>query len=244
MLTKKDYPKFIRAISYARKKRIRGWYPSSLSDNTRKIHNQNLGYKSLNDWIRAVKNGIACDLDKHIGQKNSVVICFEAAAMHSQFTKYTRDYFVPLIPFRGDASIPLKDSIAKLITDLSRKGKPIIVLYYGDYDRKGIQIPISAFSDIRSWTHAEFDFIRVGLNPDHIGLYNIIENPMKPGEYQWEALDDNAAHHLITGTLDQYIDLDKIEKIKKIEKYAESHLRTFLKEWDPLELLKDVSDLA
>ena len=56
---------------------------------------------------------------------------------------------------------------------------------------------------------------------------------MKPGDYQWEALDDEAARHLITSSLDHYIDLKKIEKIRKNEERAEAHLRKYLQEWVP-----------
>lgn len=232
-LSKKDYSSFVRAASSARKKRHRGWHPSILADETRHIYNPNTGYSSLKNWVRAVKLGISCDLDKHLGQEYNALVCFEAKAMFEQFKKYTGPYYVPLVPFGGDASIPLKNDIAHLITDLSRKGKPVIVLYFGDLDPKGIQIPKSAFTDIRSWTSVDFEFIRVGLNSEHVSQYDIQENPMKPGDYQWEALNDEAASPLITSALDHYIDLKKIENIRNIEERAEAYLRTFLQEWDP-----------
>jgi len=158
--------------------------------------------------------------------------------MSEQFKKYAGPYYVPLAPFGGDASIPFKKEIADSITRVIRNGKPVVVLYFGDLDSKGLQIPKSALVDIREWTPVEFDFIRVGLNPDQVRLYGIPENPSRPGEYQWEALDDEAARHLITSSLDQFIDLEQIEKIKKIEERAEIHLRTYLQEWDSRDLMK------
>jgi hypothetical protein len=116
------------------------------------------------------------------------------------------------------------------------------VLYFGDLDKKGLQIPKSALTDIRKWTQVQFDYFRVGLNSKQVRLYKLPENPERPGQYQWEALDDEAARGLITGALDRFFDLDKIETIRKIEERAEAHLRNFLKEWDPRELLDENED--
>ena len=47
--------------------------------------------------------------------------------------------------------------------------------------------------------------------------WKIPENPEKPGEYQWEALDDDAARKIILSALDEYIDLDSIRKVEELE---------------------------
>ena len=239
-LTKKDYSSFKRATIKARKRRIRGWHPSTLADESRSIYYANKGHSSIEDWVDAVRNGIGCNLDKHVGQENRVIVCFEAKAMLEQFKKYTGPYFVDLVPFGGDVSIPIKQEIADLITRLSENGAPITVLYFGDLDPKGKQIPLSAMSDIRKWTPVDFEYVRVGLDIDQIIKYSIPENPMKPGEYQWEALDDQAAKRLITDSLNQYFDLDKIDRIQDIEEKAESDLKLYLEEWDSQSLLNEL----
>jgi hypothetical protein len=142
-----------------------------------------------------------------------------------------------LVPFGGDVSIPIKKQIADDITKLSESGKPVTVLYFGDLDPKGKQIPLSAMSDIREWTPVDFEYVRVGLDLDQVIKYSIPENPMKKGEYQWEALDDQAAKHIITDSLNHYFDLDKMLKIQEIEKTAESVLKTYLVDWDSQSLL-------
>lgn len=39
-------------------------------------------------------------------------------------------------------------------------------------------------------------------------------------------------------------DLGTIEKVKKIEERAEVYLKTFLREWDPRDLLDEVCDMG
>ena len=63
---------------------------------------------------------------------------------------------------------------------------------------------------------------------------------MKPGEYQWEALDDQAAERIIIDSLNHYFDLDKIKRIQEIEEKAETILKNYLKDWDPQSLLDEL----
>jgi len=239
-LTKKDYSSFKSAASMARKRRIRGWHPSTLADESRSIYYANQGYSSIHDWVDAVKKGIACNLDKHIGQKNRVIVCFEAKAMLEQFKRYTAPYYVDLVPFGGDLSIPIKQEIADLVTRLAKGGKPVILCYFGDLDRKGEQIPLSAMVDIRKWTSCAFNYVRIGLDRDHVAEYHIPENPEKPGEYQWEALPDEAAAKLITNALEKYLDLNKIRRIIEVERKAEAYLAEYLREWRPQTLITEL----
>jgi len=83
----------------------------------------------------------------------------------------------------------------------------------------------------------DFEFIRCGLNLDQVNLYNVPENPEKPGDYQWEALSDQAAREIITGSIGQYLRQDAIMEIELQERKAESWLKTQLEnlatEWKP-----------
>jgi len=125
-----------------------------------------------------------------------VELWFEANAMRGQFEHYTEH--IMLRPFGGDPSIPFKWNIAAHLTRMAERfSKPIVILYFGDLDPKGMIIPESAVRDIREWCTDDFEFIRCGLNPGHETEFSLIENPERPGTYQWEALDDGSAHELI-----------------------------------------------
>jgi len=197
-----DYQRLRYILSQARKgfyrdPKGRQWNPEILEDSIREcsFHGE-LGFSSPY---------IELDIVKH--QSYYVQVWFEAQAMFQQFVSYAFQPFrVSLIPFRGDSGIPQKWKIAKKLEKIHKKyGKPIKVLYFGDYDKKGLQIPRSALKDIKSWCNVPFDFERIGLSLQQAKKFNIPENPEKPNQYQWEALSDSQAKQLITEALERYL---------------------------------------
>ena len=142
--------------------------------------------------------------------------------MHGQFEYYTKDYRVSLQPFRGDCSIPIKWKLAKKLEQIAEKyGKPIEILYFGDYDKKGLQIFNSALKDIRQWCKTDFDVERIGLTIEQAQSMSIPENPNKPGTYQWEALNDEQAGQLIVNAVEKYVVKPSEELLKHAKTRSE-----------------------
>jgi hypothetical protein len=130
--------------------------------------------------------------------------------MTSQFEHYTED--VTLRPFAGQPSIPFKHEIAQHLKEIHQEypDKPIEVLYFGDNDKAGNQIPMSAVRDIKYWCSLEgvhFNFYRAGLNDGQEIEFNIPDNPEHPGTYQWEALTDDAARIIISRAMNRFPDM-------------------------------------
>jgi hypothetical protein len=214
---KDDYKiSFLPLLSKARKSFYKEWTPETLADDTRPAVIRGDGWTSEAEWLHDVALA-ECVLDKWQDQGNYAEIWFEAKAMRGQFEYYTKH--ITLRPFGGDVSIPIKWQIAK---DLKEKhelyGKPIVILYFGDLDKKGLGIPVSAVKDIRSWLgDVEFTFYRCGLNPGDEITYSIPENPEKPGTYQWEGLSDESARELITGWTDKFVSQDLFKYAEGLE---------------------------
>jgi len=215
---KKSYKsKFLPMLSKARKNFYGGWTPETLADDTRQALKRGGGYRDETDFIESIIDDAVCILNKHQHQKNYCELWFEAKAMKSQFEYYTKH--ITLRPFGGDPSINYKWEIAKdLEWAASYYGLPVVILYFGDLDPKGLTIPENAIKDIRKWCTADFDFYRAGLNPGDEHRYNIQENPDRPGTFQWEALDDNTAKELITRTIKKFLDVDLFKKTVEEQK--------------------------
>jgi len=215
---KKSYKsKFLPMLSKARKNFYGGWTPETLADDTRQALKRGGGYRDETDFIESIIDDAVCILNKHQHQKNYCELWFEAKAMKSQFEYYTSH--ITLRPFGGDPSINYKWEIAKdLEWAASYYGLPVVILYFGDLDPKGLTIPENAIKDIRKWCTADFDFYRAGLNPGDEHRYNIQENPDRPGTFQWEALDDNTAKELITRTIKKFLDVDLFKKTVEEQK--------------------------
>lgn len=229
---KADYKRLLGFLSKARKGFYKSWTPWTLADDTREAILRGDGPTFPQDWVELMADTVTCELNRWTHQPNYVEVWFEASAMASQFEFYTNEN-ITLLAFHGDISIPEKwKSAVRLYSCWKELQVPIRVLYYGDLDPKGLQIPRSALVDVldfilaiaRSEEEASrydsferyFKFIRVGINEDHPALYNIPENPERPGTYQWEALDDLAARELIEQA-DKYLDPDGFEVVRDTE---------------------------
>ncbi len=228
---KKKYKDFKGWTSKARKNFWNGWKPDTLPDDTREIHYRGGGDRNPEGWVQSFMDK-ECKLEKFSTQDRITIVCFEAEAMYRQFEYYARPYYVSLIPFKGDAGIAHKWKVAKYIEQLARAypGKPTNILYFGDFDSKGQKIPESAFRDIRAWCSVPFNYRWVGLTKQQAKQYRLPENPERPGQYQWEALDDQDAANLITSVLDEHVDLDAIHAIEEREKKATKKWRKLLKD--------------
>lgn len=241
---KADYKRFLGFLSKARKGFYLDWAPDTLSDDTRQALVRGHGFTGGPAWFAALEDQVSCNLDRWQGQPVYLEVWFEAGAMQAQFEHYTNQN-IPLLAFHGDVSIPEKWKAAcRLHRRWVAYQKPVVVLYYGDLDPKGLQIPESAKEDIQlfvaylimgddhdGWVVRyetflrNFTFKRVGINDDHPLIYDIPDNPERPGTYQWEALDDAAAEVLI-GEADAYLDHAQFDAVVQ----EEERVSTLVKE--------------
>jgi len=207
---KKDYKdQFMNPLADARKRMYAGWRPWTLADETRSTIYRGQGFADQLAWLEAMGEQ-ECRLDRWAARPVYVEIWYEAKAMTGQFEHYTKD--ITLRPFGGQPSIPFKWDVVSHFAEIRKDypSKPIIVLYFGDNDKHGNQIPKSAVADIEYWCGLrgiEFDFYRAGLNNGQAVEFDIPENPEHPGTYQWEALSDEAARTIITQALSTIPDM-------------------------------------
>lgn len=199
-----DYhQKFLPLLSKARKRFYGDWRPDTLRDDTRREHRTYHGATSVEEWLESLAH-LECELDPWGIQDGLGVIVFEADAMRSQF-----EWFAPpaysLWPFGGDPSIEYKWRLATYIIELNQRyDKPITLFYFGDLDKKGLEIAENALTEIALWSGVEFQVRRGGLNPGDAERYNIPENFERPGQYQWVALTHESAGNIITRALEGF----------------------------------------
>lgn len=233
----------------ARKAFYGGWTPDTLADETRDIYYPDSYGVTDKDWINRMRNA-ECVLDK--SGLPRLIVMFEARAMHQQFIKYTTPYYVPLVPFGGDPSLSLKSDIAKLLGhcakealdkngEVTRPQLPTVV-YFGDYDKKGFQIPRSAKDDIGAWVKRSIEFVsgnppfnwnRGGLNIDQVEAFNLPTDPKKGNRYQWEALSDRQAQQIIEKALEPLTDREAIKRIVERERKLTESYQEHMRKWNP-----------
>lgn len=203
---KDDYhDRFLPLVSSVRKKLEGPWRPDTLADETRSPIRRGEGFIEKSEALKYAMRAVNAPITHWKYQDNYVEIWFEARAMAQQFQYYTEG--ITLWPFAGDASIPYKWQMAESLRIAKERfeDKPIAVLYFGDCDKKGLEIPYNAHRDVVRWSGVDFDFRRCGLTIEQAETYNVPENPDKPGEYQWEALSDEGAAEIIKQAMADYL---------------------------------------
>ena len=140
--SKAEYGKLKDYAAKARKTLWNGWHPSTLVDEGREvvISRDPVTAADALDWL---PHQLSLAPDIFTGQECIPFLLFEAATMVGQFDHFAGDF--DRAALRGDASIPHKWNITERMNELhDRTGLPIHVLYFGDLDPKGLQIPESA----------------------------------------------------------------------------------------------------
>lgn len=250
---KAHYHHLLSLLSRARKGFYQQWNPGTLADDTRApvlmerlglygLALRGWGFRDETEWLKTLKKELNCPLDRWEIQPVYEEIWFEAAAMQGQFLYYANPN-IPLLAFHGDVSIPEKWRTAiRLAERCLRLKKPLRIFYYGDLDKKGEQIPESAWDDISKWAFWLMQaknsklgvdewipfrwesFVRVGLNKEHVAQFNMLQNPERPGTYQWEALTDQDAKTLIEKA-NEPLDLKTFAEVEAKEKEIEERLK-------------------
>jgi len=198
-------------VAAARKARWGGWQPDTLVDHTREVSTAP-SPRSASEMVSILPFYASIRPDLYVDCEEVPFILFEAETMTGQFAHVAP--WCDRAAFRGDASIPHKWNIAKRCDDLAaRHDRPVRVLYAGDFDPKGLQIPESAMADIRAWVNPETDlrFTRIGLSAEQARAFGIPEKPESPGTFEWESLSQQNAASLIREGLATCLSLDTVE---------------------------------
>ncbi|MBA7520402.1 hypothetical protein ES705_12498 [subsurface metagenome] len=221
---------FLPLFSKARKRFYGHWRPDSIVDDSRPEFLAGFGYFSEREWLEVGIGERECVIDKWQYAEYYVEIWFEAFAMKNQF-----EYFAPsvsLVPFKGDASIEYKWRIAKRLEEMAARydGKPIRILYFGDADKKGEEIPENALRDIRAWCDVPFEFTPCGLTIEQARQFGLGESLDQPGSYQWESLSHEQAGELIVLSAEKFVSQGLFNKIEGREQGATDKFRKAIPE--------------
>jgi len=226
-LSKSDWKAFKNNLARRRKNFADGWAPDTLTDTVRTVSYHGHGPDSWDEYRqqlieRAPKAGLWTD-----PELSQYVECwFEAEAMTQQFEHYLGEpYRITLRPFRGDYTLSPKWNTASEIRVMAGLGKSIVILYFGDADFKGSQIPFSALRDVEAWSGVKVDFVVGGLTGDQAKQLGLPENFERPGEWQWEALSDQQAQEIILETLQEKVDVQELQAaIRRAEQRSKKWL--------------------
>ncbi len=214
-VTKKDVKKVgatIAALKY------QGRLPNHYTiDTTRSISDFN-SFRDAEELLHYAAEWFY--LDRWKEQPYNILLMCEASGYLGVIRKIANDFRIPYVPAKGDMSIQLKIDIAQSIT------RPTKVLYYGDYDKKGMQIPRTIEADMRLINpSAEFEFIRMFINEEDIIKYDLEKDDQ--GNVQMEQLPENVAIYESKRFINNIIDQELWSSTIQLEEDAREEIRSY-----------------
>lgn len=178
----------------------------------------------LEQGVRDAKN---YQLARWFGQQYRVVVAVEKQALEGPFTEVCQELNVDLVVARGYPSLSYLRDIANAMqrTDRASDGRDNVLLYFGDHDPSGQNIPEVIERDLRGLFGLHFTLVRVALNPDQVQEMDLIPAPVKLTDsraagfveqhgdevYELDAIEPNALQDMIREAVQEYFDDDTYE---------------------------------
>lgn len=142
-------------------------------DETKDLQNEiERGKEQIHAWMNAY------NLNRWSNQENYIEVGIEKKALQGVFEDPCESVGVGLAPFKGYSSITFLHGLAGRFEDAIANGKTPIILYFGDYDPSGLDIPRSV-SDNLSRMGVDVEVKRIALNPDQIHEMDLPGVPAK-----------------------------------------------------------------
>jgi hypothetical protein len=175
-------------------------------------------------------------------QSNYVLVSLEKDALSRLVSDIANQYSIRTFPTRGYPSFTYVNRMATYIRN-RLKGKPTIVLYFGDFDPSGIDIERDLEERLGKYNAGDFKVRRVALTKDQIQQYNLPHMPVKRSDarsdsflesygdqsVELDALDPNTLKLMVAQSIASHIDLNawkrKEEEIEKLRLWIKGKLQ-------------------
>ena len=216
-----------------------------LEDRSRRILGRgDAGYTSAQDFLKRRLASLRESYKEFRmpmwdAQPNYIVVSLEKDALSRLVGDVANQYAVRTFPTRGYPSFTYVQRMAGYIRN-RLKGKPTVVLYFGDFDPSGIDIERDLSARLGRYKAGEFIVHRVALTKDQIVKYSLPPMPVKKSDarshnfvashgdesVELDAIDPNTLKLMVAQSIASYID---IKEWKKKEEEIEN-LRLWIKD--------------
>lgn len=170
-------------------------------------------------------------------------VFIEKKALIGMFNKKCRRNRVALGACKGYPSLTFLNDTAKRFIKAEEEGKELVILYFGDYDPSGEDIPRSIQDNLSNDFGVDVNVDRIALMHDQVIEWKLPPAPIKSGDSRsgnWDgigqveldAVPRETINELLQGSLDKYFDYDLKAKLddQEIEerKKYQSELKDFI----------------
>ena len=237
--TVNNYKRLSRIMVRAREERA---VPANcLEDRSRRVLGRgDTGYKSATDFLRrriaSLKESYKdFRMPMWVDQPFNLLISLEKDALSRLVSDEANKYYIRTFPTRGYPSYTYVSRMASYIRN-RLKGKPTVVLYFGDFDPSGVDIERDLGERLQKYGAGEFMVRRVALTKEQIMQYSLPPMPVKKSDarapsfvsnfgeetVELDALEPNVLKLLVHRSVAEHIDLmawkrkeDEIERLQE-----------------------------
>lgn len=177
-------------------------------------------------------------------QPKYVEVWLEKDALSGVFQNITNKYHVCLAPSKGYASWSYLYEAAGRLGYMAKGEKELMILYFGDYDMRGLDIQQKLYEGLYSFG-LNVDVQRVALTKEQISEYNLPPQPSKKldtmargwiaehGDVSWEldALEPKTLMKVITEAIENNIDKTILDARSKTIEASRQQIKTKIKEY-------------
>lgn len=187
-------------------------------DRERSMHGEtDADEKDLEDEIESAKSSIkfymrAHYLNRWSNQKEFVEVWIEKKALQGVFERPCSRMDVGLGPCKGYPSLTFLNEARERYENAQANGQNVVILYFGDYDPSGEDIPRSLKDNIERMG-CDIEVKRIALNPDLIAELNLPGVPPKSTDSRTATWDGDSA-----------VELDAVEP-KRLAEMCEDAIR-------------------
>lgn len=218
-----------------------------LEDRSRRVLGRgDSGYKSAEEFL---KNRLVSlreswkifTMPRWEDQSNYVLISLEKDALSRLVSEVANFFSVRTFPTRGYPSFTYVNKMASYIRN-RLKGKPTIILYFGDFDPSGVDIERDLTERLEKYNAGNFGVKRIALTKEQIVKYALPSIPVKKSDartpgfvssfgdkaVELDALDPNILKLQVSRAISSYIELDlwrkKEEQIEDLREWIRKKL--------------------
>jgi len=209
-------------------------------------------------WARAWLNeGLKQARDYRLArwykQPERVVVAVEKQALEGPFSEVCEALGADLAVCRGYPSLSFLQEVAlRMLDDAVTDGRTLWLLYFGDHDPSGEDIPRSVREDLQGLFDVNLEYHRVALNPDQVESMSLIPAPVKMtdsraggfvaehGEnvYELDAIEPKTLQQLIRDAINGHFDESIFEEQQETVEAGQKLIETKLKKGGIDKLLK------
>lgn len=205
-----------------------GW----ITDATRRGYHT-ATYADGSDFLRRVAGLYRADLWRNAD--TYVEVWCESRSIAGVIEDDCRELAVSLYPAGGFSSITLAYQSAEFINTQAQNGRPVVILYIGDYDPAGVLIDQSIERELREHLTPGLDlaFHRIGITSEQIVEFDLPTKPRKEGDkrarhiqetVEAEAMPASSLRRLLRDSVESYLPPDALQ----VARAAESSEREYL----------------